>query len=86
MTTLEIQQQIEQTSDPKERMKLMVMYLKRYMETYDKQPGYENYGDDTLINDVLYGLGVALDPDNHTFASGFDLWKKKLVEHIQKSL
>jgi hypothetical protein len=60
----------------------MVQYLQQYMNTYDHQYGYENYSDFTFIEDVLYGLGVALNPKEHQFANGFDVWKKKLVEHI----
>lgn len=66
------------------RMKLMVAYLKRYIETYDKQYHYENYTDTTLIDDILYGLGVALNPDEHSFADGFYTWKKKLYTHLEK--
>ena len=66
------------------RMKLMVAYLKRYIETYDKMYGYENYTDETLIDDILYGLGVALNPNEHSFASGFYTWKKKLYAHLEK--
>jgi len=67
-----------------DRMRLMVQYLKRYMETYDSQHGYENYTDTTLINDMLYGLGVAINPEKHQFANGFDLWKKELKSFIEK--
>ncbi len=71
---------------PEKRMRLMVEYLQRYMTTYDQQVGYENYTDHTFIEDVLYGLGVALNPKEHQFADGFDVWKKKLFEHINSTL
>jgi hypothetical protein len=71
---------------PEKRMRLMVQYLQRYMETYDQQIGYENYRDSIFIDDVLYGLGVALNPKEHQFSDGFDVWKKKLIEHINSTL
>jgi hypothetical protein len=87
-TTIDITEELLNldVNDPKyhqKRMKLMVKYLQRYMKTYDDQVGYENYTDFTLIEDVLYGLGVALNPKEHQFSTGFDVWKMKLIEHIQ---
>jgi hypothetical protein len=83
MSTIDITEKLL-TLDPdapdyrQERMKLMVAYLKDYMNTYDKQPFYENYRDETLISDVLYGLGVAIDPSTYQFADGFGRWKEAL--------
>ena len=62
----------------RERMRLMVEYLQAYMSTYDQQYNYQGYTDKTFIDDVLYGLGVAIDPRAHQFANGFDRWKKHL--------
>lgn len=67
-----------------ERMKRAVLYLTDYMATYDKQPGYENYSDETLIADVLYGLGVALEGEKYKFGDGFDKFKHVLREHLGK--
>lgn len=64
------------------RMKLMVKYLSRYMETYDKQVGYQNYSDQTLVEDVLYGLGVVLNPHQHKYADGFTKWRNKLKNFL----
>lgn len=90
-TTLDYQNQLIHLdkTDPEysqRRMKLMVKYLQRYMDTYDEQCGYENYSDLTLILDILYGLGVVLDPEEHQFASGFDKWKEKLLKFLEDSL
>jgi hypothetical protein len=67
--------------DP-DKMKEAAAYLTEYMRTYDQQLGYENYSEATFIDDVLYGLGVALDPKQHRFAQGFDAFKKKLANHL----
>lgn len=68
------------------RMKLMVKYLKRYVRIYDKQYGYEDYTDKTLILDILYGLGVAINPVEHRHADGFDRWKEKLIKFLGDEL
>lgn len=86
--TYEITEQLislnsEDSDYSQKRMELMVKYLQRYLETYDKQVGYKNYEDETFINDVLYGLGVALNPEKHQYAIGFDLWKKELIEFLK---
>ena len=67
--------------DPK-KMKKAVAYLAEYMRTYDLQPGYEDYSEATFIDDVIYGLGVALDPKSHKFAQGLDIFKAKLIKHL----
>lgn len=59
-----------------------VASLTHYMTTYDKQPFYTYYTDETFINDVLYGLGIALS-DDYRQASGFDLFKARLREHLK---
>jgi hypothetical protein len=88
MSTIDITEKLL-TLDPdapdyrQERMKLMVAYLKDYMNTYDKQPNYKRYTDKTFIDDVLYGLGVAIDPSTYQFADGFDRWKETLkTKHL----
>lgn len=64
------------------RMKAAITSLTHYMVTY----GYDedNYGwtDKSFINDVLYGLGVALHGDKYKFANGYDEWKKELIKHL----
>ena len=88
MTTLEIVEELKCSdvkSNPNKRMELMVQYLKRYIDTYDNQYHYQNNSDTILIDDILYGLGVALNPEEHQFADGFDTFKNKLIEHLTKT-
>lgn len=90
MSTHEITNQIlsldvEDKDYSQKRMKLMVQYLKEYIETYDKQYHYENYSDTILIDDILYGLGVALDPKAHQYADGYETWKNKLIQYLTKT-
>lgn len=67
------------------RMKKAVEWLKVYMREYDKQPHYTEYTDATFIDDVLYGLGVALHGKNVTWASGYEVWKQTLRSHLGKA-
>ena len=64
------------------RMKKAVEYLQNYMNTYSSQVGYLDYADETLIDDVLYGLGVALGPKRYAFAHGFSKFKARLLDHL----
>ena len=64
------------------RMKKAVAYLQKYFETYTNQDSYLDYHEDILINDALYGLGVALDDEAYRFADGFERFKKKLRTHL----
>lgn len=68
------------------RMQRAIRLLSDYIATYEAQAECLNYTDKTLIDDVLYALGVALEPDAHKWASGFDVWKDKLREHLAADL
>ncbi|ARM83968.1 hypothetical protein [Marinobacter salarius] len=62
-------------------IKSAVTYLQDYMNTYSDQQGYEEYRTETLIDDVLYGLGAALD-ENYKYAQGYEEFKKVLRAHL----
>jgi hypothetical protein len=55
--------------------------LQKYMATYDNQYGYEDYSEETFIDDVLYGLGRALDK-KYQWSPGFSKFKEKLLKHL----
>lgn len=64
-----------------ERVRIAILRLKAYIDTYDKQRGYLDYSDETIINDMLYGIGMALD-DKYMWAKGFAEFKERLKEHL----
>lgn len=64
------------------RVKSAIEYLKKYINTYENQKGYLDYADGTIIDDILYGLGVALDEEKYKFGNGYDRFKLRLLDHI----
>lgn len=68
----------------RKRMREAVSRLTDYMKTYDQQAGYEDYTDETFINNVLYGLGIALDKDKYFAGQGFDAFKSVLRKHLDR--
>ena len=66
----------------RKRMKQAVDYLQNYMNTYDNQTGYLDYQVETLINDVVYGLGVAVGGDEYRYGEGFEKFKADLVKFL----
>lgn len=64
------------------RMERAVKYLQDYMATYDKQEGWRSQSDATLIDDVLYGLGVALYGQECEYAPGYEKFQDKLREFL----
>lgn len=66
------------------RMEKAVKYLQHYMATYSNQECYRDYSEETLIDDVLYGLGVALGRKRYSFAPGFEKFKARLIKHLSK--
>jgi hypothetical protein len=85
MSTLDITEKLIalDKDDPNygtKRMKLMVEYMQHYMRTYTQQYNYQEYTDKTFIQDILYGLGVAINPQDHRWSDGFDRWKETLMK------
>jgi hypothetical protein len=65
------------------RMQKAIEYMSRYMAEYHKQQCCLDYSDETFIDDVLYGLGVALHGTPCTYAQGYETWKRKLRAHLK---
>lgn len=61
-------------------------YFVLYVDSYDDQPHWKEYSQSIYINDMLYGLGVSLDPTNYKWASGYDEWLHVLKDFIEEEL
>ena len=64
------------------RVERVVKRLQEYMNTYNEQVGYLDYSDETIIKDVLYGLGIALRPKHNAWATGFRKFKEELKKYL----
>jgi hypothetical protein len=53
--------------------------MTRYLDGYDTQGHVESYTVETFIEDMIYGVGVAIDPEGHVFAQGFRKFKTDLL-------
>lgn len=62
-------------------------YMTHYITTYSNQGGWKQYHKDTWLADILYGLGVSINKDEYSFASGFDKFMlteiKPLIDDIE---
>ena len=56
--------------------------LTEYWRTYDTQFGYEKYPVGTILDDALYGIGIAINREKYSFRDGFDRFKKDLLEQL----
>jgi hypothetical protein len=65
------------------RMQRIVTHFQEYVRTYDSQMGYLDYEDKTLLDDMLYGLGLAID-EKYRYGSGYDKFKTVLRNHLDK--
>ena len=70
-------------------IKPAIAYLKRYIDTYDRQLLYdqqllyEEYSDRVFIDDILYGLGASLDK-KYENADGYRVFLEEvLIPHIK---
>ena len=66
-------------------MEEAVKSQQEYWNTYDKQHGYKSYSVETLIDDALYGLGLAIDPSQFQYANGYKKFKEMLIDHLKES-
>ena len=67
----------------RQRTRKCVKRLQKYMAAYTKQVEFYDIANKDLIDDVLYGLGVALGPEQYAWKNGFRLFKARLLKHLQ---
>lgn len=65
-----------------QRMRRIVAAMQLYVSTYTEQASYQDYSDETFINDMLYGIGLALDRKEFYSGTGFDRFKKRLCGYL----
>lgn len=58
--------------------------LAEYWATYNDQHGVDLYTQGIIIDDALYGLGIAIDPDQFSEADGYARFKDVLREHLKE--
>jgi hypothetical protein len=63
----------------------VVKKFQEYVATYSDQLFYKTYSVECIVNDMIYGLGIAID-DKFKFANGYREWKKELNEIINKEI
>lgn len=74
----------DERDEKRQRMKEVVERIQLYCNTYDNQHGYLDYEDHTFIEDMLYGIAIALEPEKYKFSPGFRRFKIRLAkDHIQ---
>ena len=61
-----------------------VEFLQNYFNTYTTQTRYLEYSEKTLLDDCLYGIGVALWGKEMMFAQGYEKTKAKILEFLKK--
>ncbi len=67
----------------RKRMTAIVASFQQYVASYDKQSGYADYLHKTLIDDMVYGLGRAMDEKAHTGADGYEAFRGALQKHLK---
>lgn len=64
------------------RMRAAVAEFQNYVRTYTKQKHYDTYTDSIFMDDMLYGIGIALNEGDYAFSEGYERFKAKLREHL----
>ncbi len=68
----------------RERMRAMLESFENYVVTYRSQEGWEDYSDKMFLDDMLYGLGIAMEDsdEQYTWGNGFQRFKEYLLKHL----
>jgi len=66
-------------ADIKKSNMAMVTNFQKYVNTYDITFTMPRR---IFINDMLYGIGLAVNPDEHRLNNGFAKFKKELLKHV----
>lgn len=66
----------------RKRMRLIVGRLQEYVRTYSDQAHYDTYSDSIFLDDMLYGIGIALEPLEHEGPDGFQKFRAKLRDRL----
>jgi predicted secreted protein len=67
----------------KARIKKIVLSFNKYMRKYTKQKEYLYCSEDSVIKDVLYGLGISLNIEEYCFHDGFQKFKQRIKKMIK---
>lgn len=49
---------------------------------YIEKENPDQYSDDIIINDIVYFLGVSVNPYKYTAAQGYDIFKQKVLKAL----
>ena len=60
----------------------VIAAMKHYIDTYPNQRSWELYTYSTILNDLIYGIGIAIDKEKYEFADGYKEFKKHLIEFL----
>ena len=60
----------------------VIKSMKNYIDTYPNQLGWELYTKDTVLNDLVYGIGIAIDKRKYQYGDGYDKFKKDLIKFL----
>jgi len=58
-------------------------YVDSYIEHY-KESYLSKYTHETIIEDMIYGIGKCIDEKEYVFANGYEKFREKLMEIFKK--
>lgn len=58
--------------------------MTNYLQSYPKQRCWESYSPETILNDLVYGIGISIDEKCYSYADGYRDFKRYLIEFLEK--
>ena len=60
-----------------------VEYMIKYINTYKDQFGWKEYTHETFLDDMIYGIGVAMS-DQYKMAQGYEKFRADIDEYFKE--
>jgi hypothetical protein len=64
------------------QMKRIIDAFASYAASYAEEPYSTSYGLDVFIDDMLFGIGQAIDPEVYGDAAGYWRFRARLLRHL----
>jgi hypothetical protein len=72
----------EKLTRKQKRMRDIVQRMTEYMTTYTSQYKWVDYSDRCFLDDMFYGVAIALDPERYRAGDGYELFREEIMKPL----
>jgi len=68
------------------KTKKIIEDIQKYVVDSCDQRHYIGFSEERIIHDIIYGLGLALDPEEYSYQDGYERFKEFLIKFLKESM